>query len=294
MMDLWIGIAIVIATVLGPILAVLVTRAVDEKRERRGRQLEVFRALMRSRRSFLSADYVTALNTVEIEFAGVQSIENAQRELFSHLNLKPQQADWTDRLRRLQTRLLYAMATYLGYRMEQLDVLEGGYLPQAWGTVEEEQGALRHALLEIVAGTKRLHVEIAGPTSPPTNSISVTSSGQGSDPGPQPAIYLLHYTGQPGAAGFGLAFIGNGLISGSDLAGGHYEGNYQFDGTHLRGSVNLRVSAGTTLVTGVTANADTVIPISLVLPANFAALNPHTILVDGSPVQVSFQKIQNV
>lgn len=111
-MDLWLGIAVVIATLLGPILAVLVTRWIDNRRQHKSRQMEVFRALMRSRRSALSADYVTALNTVEVEFAGIASVENAQRELFRHLNLTPQPADWIDRLRRLQTRLLYAMARF--------------------------------------------------------------------------------------------------------------------------------------------------------------------------------------
>jgi hypothetical protein len=76
---------------------------------------------MRSRRSNLSPEYVAALNTVEVEFAGVKPIENAQRELLTHLNSNAQAnpVEWMDRVRRLQTRLPYAMANYLGYGMEQ-------------------------------------------------------------------------------------------------------------------------------------------------------------------------------
>ena len=125
-MDFWIGAAVVLATLLGPIFAVLVTRFIDEKRQRRSRQMEVFRALMTSRRADLSHEYVKALNSIEIEFGGVEPVESAQRELFRHLNLHSQPLDWNDQLRRLQTRLLYAMATYLGYKMEHLpNTVEG-------------------------------------------------------------------------------------------------------------------------------------------------------------------------
>jgi len=134
-MDLYLGIAVVIATLTGPVLAVLITRFIDAKRDRKTRQTDLFRTLMRSRRSSLSPEYVAALNTVEVEFAGVKPVENAQRELLTHLNSNAQAnpLEWTDRIRRLQTRLLYAIANYLGYEMEQLDVLEGGYSADGMG-----------------------------------------------------------------------------------------------------------------------------------------------------------------
>ena len=168
-MDLYLGIAIIVATLGGPVLAVLVTRFIDAKRDRKARQTDLFRILMRSRRSALSPEYVAALNTVEVEFAGVRPVENAQRELLAHLNLHPQPPDWFERLRRLQTRLLYAIATYLGYEMEQLDVLEGGYIPAGWGTVEGQQQAILQGAQELLAGTRTLKVEIAPTNTVPTN-----------------------------------------------------------------------------------------------------------------------------
>jgi Family of unknown function (DUF6680) len=168
-MDLYLGIAVVIATLSGPVLAVLVTRFIDSRTDRKRRQTDIFRALMRSRRAVLSPDYVAAFNTVEIEFAGVRSVENAQREMLQHINTpSSQQPDWVDRFRRLQTRLLYAIATHLGYALEQLDVLEGGYVPQGWGTNEEQQQAILQALKELLSGTRTLKVEIAANT-PTTN-----------------------------------------------------------------------------------------------------------------------------
>jgi hypothetical protein len=49
-MDSILGLAIVIATFAGPIGAVIVTRLIDRKRAQRDRQLDVFRALMRTRK----------------------------------------------------------------------------------------------------------------------------------------------------------------------------------------------------------------------------------------------------
>jgi hypothetical protein len=162
------GIAVVIATLTGPVLAVLITRFIDARRDRKTRQTDLFRILMRSRRSNLSPEYVAALNTVEVEFAGVKAVENAQRELLSHLNsnAQAQPMEWMDRVRRLQTRSLYAIATYLGYEMEQLDVLEGGYVPTLWGTNEVHQQEITQALRELLAGTRTLKVEVAQNAAP--------------------------------------------------------------------------------------------------------------------------------
>jgi hypothetical protein len=169
-MDFYMAIAIVFATLFGPILAVYVTRVIDRSRERRHRQTEVFRALMRSRRANLSPDYVNALNIVEIEFSGVDTVESAHRDLFRHLNIQSQLPDWPEALRRLQTRLMYAIAVHLGYRMEQLDVLEGGYTPVAWGNIEDNQRAILKALAELLSGTRTLPVEII-PSPGPNNVL---------------------------------------------------------------------------------------------------------------------------
>jgi hypothetical protein len=167
--------AIVFATLLGPVLAVLVTRFVDSRRQRTARKLEVFRAMLRSRRSPLSPEYVTALNMVELEFAGVESVLRAYKSLFDHYQTQQQRPDWHDRLRGLIARLLNAMAKDLKYDMEQLDVLEGGYLPQAWGKIEEDNTAIREALADVARGKKAFPVIIiplpANQTGSPSLSV---------------------------------------------------------------------------------------------------------------------------
>jgi uncharacterized membrane-anchored protein YhcB (DUF1043 family) len=176
--DQMMALAIVFATLLGPVLAVLVTRYVDNNRQRTARKLEIFRALLRSRRAPLSPEYVSALNMVELEFAGVESVQRAYKNLFDHYQTSShQKPDWNDRLFRLIARLLNTIAEDLGYDFEQLDVLEGGYLPMAWGKIEEDQNVIREGLAAVARGEKAFPVIVypvptaTGQTATPALSV---------------------------------------------------------------------------------------------------------------------------
>lgn len=166
-MDLYLGIAVVIATLLGPVFAVLVTRHVDDTRRIRERRLTVFRSLMATRRTALAADRVAALNMVEIEFHGVEPIQAAYREVMKHANHpKPLPANWGDQHAKLVTKLLSEMARLLGYKLQQLDVLDGGYYPEGLADMEAEQQAVRRALIQVLNGNRPLLVSPAAPTPP--------------------------------------------------------------------------------------------------------------------------------
>ena len=104
-MDLYLSLAVVFATLLGPALAVYVTRYLDDKRLRVARQLDIFRLLMSARRVPLPPDRVRALNLVEIEFHGVRNVEDAYRELMRHINVPPPlPPKWHDRQLSLTTK----------------------------------------------------------------------------------------------------------------------------------------------------------------------------------------------
>lgn len=166
-MDLYLGIAVVVATLLGPVFAVFVTRQIDEVRQRKARQLEVFRSLMAARRVPASPERVRALNLVEIEFYGIRAVEDAHRVLMIHINtLAPLPPNWEDTHRKLTTKLLSEMATALGYNLQQLDVLDGGYWPQRLADIETEQLQVRKSLLEVLTGRRPIIVAPAGPTPP--------------------------------------------------------------------------------------------------------------------------------
>ncbi|WP_064693436.1 DUF6680 family protein [Rhizobium aegyptiacum] len=168
--------AVVLATFMGPILAVFVTRSIDELRNKKARKLDTFRTLIRTRRTQLSPEFVAALNMVEIDFFNAPKVLSAYSELMKHFNIGAGNADeaWHDRVQRLVARLLYAMGQDVGYSMEQLDILEGGYVPQAMIDNEAEQQVLRRSLLAVLHGTRPFPVTIQGPgqqTPTPTSGL---------------------------------------------------------------------------------------------------------------------------
>src|SRR5260221_12931906 len=72
-----VGIAVVIATFRGPVIA---TRQADERREasqKRQRQLDVFRLLMGHRYEVKTPNFVLGLNSIQIEFADCPPVLNA-------------------------------------------------------------------------------------------------------------------------------------------------------------------------------------------------------------------------
>lgn len=177
--DLFLGISVVIATFAGPVCAVFVTRHVDNLRRINERRLNVFRSLMATRRAALSADKVTALNMVEIEFYGIPSVQDAHREVMTHINIPPPQPPgWADRHRSLMTRLLSEMARELGYKLPQLDCWKVAITRKVWRILRPScrQSA---ALIEVLSGRRPLGVSPAAPVPPapfppPPPSIGVS------------------------------------------------------------------------------------------------------------------------
>lgn len=163
------------ALVAGPVAAVFITRYLDEQRAYKARRMEVFRTLMRTRRAALSSDHIGALNLVEIEYADEQPVLDAWKRLFEHFGTPQIRKDeekiegvtdakeidkrneaFSSRLvqerQRLLAKLLHAMAKVLGFKIEQLEIFEGGYTPQFWVNVENEQDAIRKFVVDLARG----------------------------------------------------------------------------------------------------------------------------------------------
>ncbi|MBF6571707.1 MAG: hypothetical protein IVW54_22940 [Candidatus Binataceae bacterium] len=125
------GIATIIAVLLGPILAVCVTRYIDESRLKQTRRMDVFRILMRTRRLRLNPDHVGALNLVEIEFFSENAVIEKWKAYWAHL-CQPlpvevvTQQQFLREQEGLLTKLLHAIAKTLAFNIEQLEILEGG------------------------------------------------------------------------------------------------------------------------------------------------------------------------
>lgn len=66
----------------------------------------------------------------------------------------------------LRTKILSEMAKSLHIKVEQLDIFEGGYVPQGHIDIEREQAAIRRLLSEMADGKRSLPIEIRSVAAP--------------------------------------------------------------------------------------------------------------------------------
>jgi hypothetical protein len=154
------------AIVLGPILALYAQRLLDSFREKRRRQLWVFRELMITRYTRLSPRWVEALNAVPIEFEDTgkqKQVLDKWKECLDHLgtdSTKDPNA-WSLKAFDLVVDLLFEMSRCLGYDFEKLRIKREAYLPKMFAEIEAQQHALRQQLLELTDGTGRRKLPVA-------------------------------------------------------------------------------------------------------------------------------------
>jgi hypothetical protein len=167
----WLGMSFeswltILAIVLGPILALYAQRVLDSFREKRRRQIWVFRELMITRYTRLSPRYVEALNAVPIEFDNTgkqKKVLDKWKECLDHLSSDSTKYPngWSVRGFDLVVDLLFEMSQCLGYSFEKLRIKREAYLPQMFADIEAQQHALRRQLLELTDGTGRRKLPVA-------------------------------------------------------------------------------------------------------------------------------------
>ena len=170
----WLTVA---ALMVGPVIAVLITRYWDGKREANRRKWEIFRTLMKNRRERLNPEFVGALNLIEVEFHREHEVIDAWKNLFNHLcqlstGTKEQDERRHEETERLTATLLEKVAKSLGVKKDTLEIFKSGYSPQGWGDLETEQALMRRFLLEVLANERPFPVHISNI---PNNQDSATS-----------------------------------------------------------------------------------------------------------------------
>jgi hypothetical protein len=167
-------IAIGIATVLvsaftigaifyAPVVALRVQRKGDAEREKKGRKLWIFKMLMGYRATRLNANFVQALNMIDIEFtdAGEKAVRDSWKELLDHYTVwgaksdaqrKVDENNDIERSNDLLAEMLMKMGKGLGYDFDRVYIKKGFYYPEGLGNIEAEQHALRRTLLALLSG----------------------------------------------------------------------------------------------------------------------------------------------
>lgn len=174
---------IILATLLGPVIAVQVTRYVDERKEEKGRKLQVFKTLMATRAYTLSAAHVEALNRIDLEFSSDQAPERKVVEVWKqyldHLGDKSLTLErWGEKRVDVLVELLYVMGQSLGYKFDKTQIKNATYAPVGHGRIEEQQEAIRAQTLELLQGKRALPMFVTNLPNParPQDSTGVSES----------------------------------------------------------------------------------------------------------------------
>ncbi|MGC8774403.1 MAG: DUF6680 family protein [Chlorobaculum sp.] len=149
----------IIAVLSGPLIAVQLTRYLDDRKEVRGRKLWVYKTLMATRAYTLSPQHVEALNRIDLEFSESNKHEKKvlgywrqYLDLLGDRNIPEEQ--WGVKRVELLVELLYQMGLALGYDHDKTQLKNGTYSPVAHGRIEEQQEAIRQGVMEVLQGKR--------------------------------------------------------------------------------------------------------------------------------------------
>lgn len=147
--------AVVAATLFGPIFAVAITLWHQSRSEERRCRADLFAAMMRYRRHPASPEFVGSLNIVPVHFRKHYLVMQRYSELMELF----EDAQWSNKdeqirrrlLDRVDTKIAYllsAISEALGQKIEQLQILKGGYAPQGW---QDDENMMRSSRLQLQA-----------------------------------------------------------------------------------------------------------------------------------------------
>jgi hypothetical protein len=168
----WSAVAIVVATIMGPILAVQAQKYLERHRDQTRAKDSLFRVLMATRANRIATEHVQALNGIELAFYGGGQKEKKVREAWKayldNLNdlksYKPNRIpEWQTRQFDLFVDLPHDMAICLGYNdFDKTHIKNSWYAPEAHGTIEQQWNDIRAALADILTGKRYLPVGSSG------------------------------------------------------------------------------------------------------------------------------------
>jgi hypothetical protein len=179
------SVALIVATGLGPVLAVQAQKFVEHATARAQRKAWVFNTLMATRGARLSGDHVRALNTIETAFYGShhfglrrqtgaeKNVVNRWQTYLVHLNTAcPVEAGdalnaWMAAYDERFQLLLQAIATERKFEFDPMRLKLGTYSPVAHAAIEAQRAALRMATLQLLSGQTALRVMPGQPPAAP-------------------------------------------------------------------------------------------------------------------------------
>lgn len=110
----------VIAILASPLIALLISKHLQNRQELTNRKLAIFYALISTRHNTISDEQVRAFNSIDVVFSKDEMIRTKWKEYYDILKQNNRMADWE--IKKLE--LLKAMADVIGYKksVDHLDL----------------------------------------------------------------------------------------------------------------------------------------------------------------------------
>ncbi len=149
-------IAIIFATLIGPVLAVQTQKILEHIRATRDQRRQIFKNLMATRVERLSPRHVEALNAVPVEFYGKdrksKEITDKWKEYLDHFDVPMTNEAYFQKRVDLFNDLLFLMSQNLGYNFTRSQIARDIYSPIAHADIENEQTIIRKGLVQLFKG----------------------------------------------------------------------------------------------------------------------------------------------
>jgi hypothetical protein len=167
--------AIVVATLMGPVLAVQAQKWIERARERGARKSQIFLSLMATRQARLSPEHVRSLNMIDLAFYGSetrvrpirtkteQAVIDSWREYLDGLNTPdpPEaaaKAAFYASRDELFINLLASMAKERRLAFDRVQLKRGAYTPIAHGQIEELQATVLLGAAGVLSGNAPIKI----------------------------------------------------------------------------------------------------------------------------------------
>lgn len=167
----WGVVAIVLATLLGPVAAVQAQKWLERANEASRRRRQIFQTLMATRATRLSVAHVEALNAIPVEFYGprnseLKTIVDDWHAYLTNLGTNTNLLDAANTAVLFQKRselfvdLLFGISKFLGYSFSKVEIQQDFYHPQGHVDVEMEQAIIRKGVAKLLSGELTLPMSV--------------------------------------------------------------------------------------------------------------------------------------
>ncbi|ELA7357916.1 TPA: DUF6680 family protein [Vibrio parahaemolyticus] len=106
----------ILAILVSPVIAVLVTMWIADYKQKRNDRLEVFKSLMTTRESWSTLEFVRAINSIDVIFCERPKVRDAWVEFRKSLDVVEPTSNQLESIQINHMKLLEAMANDLGYK----------------------------------------------------------------------------------------------------------------------------------------------------------------------------------